>query len=132
MPTNRRVATRKSVDYIQVNDLTSVDDYGVIAKAGQITNASTTGFLLEVTREDLVPEDLRKNLSLDSVLGKQVVLFLPQMNLDLDGTISRTSHKGKGTFVIAVEFSGDVPEYWRACLIDLLPQPGEIEYELEE
>jgi len=122
----RRVSGRKEVDYIQVNDLTSVQDYSVIAKSAQITNASTTGFLMEIRREDLVPEELRNNLSLEATLGKQVVLYLPQMNLDLDGTISRTMHKGKGSYIIAVEFSPDVPEYWRACLIDLLPNPGEI------
>jgi hypothetical protein len=132
MSKERRIAARKEVDYIQVNDLTSVADYAVIARTGKITNASTTGFLLEINRSDLVPEDLRNNLSLESTLGKQVVLYLPQMNLDLDGTISRASHKGKGTYVVAIEFSPDVPEYWRACLIDLLPQPGEIEFELEE
>lgn len=132
MSKDRRIATRKDIDYIQVNDLTAVSDYKVIARSGQITNASTTGFLLEIKREDLVPEDLRNNISLSATLGQQVVLYLPQMNLDLDGTISRADHKGKGRFVVAIEFSPDVPEYWRACLIDLLPQPGEHEYELEE
>ena len=126
----RRIASRKEVDFIQVNDLTSVHDYSVIAKSGQIINASTSGFLLELCREDLVPEELRSNLSLETTLGQQVVLYLPQMNLDLDGTISRATHKGNGVYEVAVEFSADVPEYWRACLIDLLPEEGELEEEL--
>ena len=127
---DRRVANRKDVDYIQVNDLTSVHDYSVIAKCGQITNASTSGFLLELNREDLIPDELRSNLSLETTLGQQVVLYLPQMNLDLDGTISRATHKGNGIYQVAIEFSADVPEYWRACLIDLLPEEGELEEEL--
>lgn len=125
--TSGRKSERKSIDCIQVNDLTSTTDYAVIATTGLITNASTSGFLLEVSRDHIVREDLKVNLTLDSTLGQPVVLYLPQMNLDLDGTICRTTHLGKGVFQIAVEFSSDVPEYWRACLIDLLPEPGEIE-----
>lgn len=132
MANDRRVAPRKSVDYIQVNDLTSITDYSVIASSGQIINASTTGFLLEIDRRDLIPEDLKTNLTMEGTLGQQVVLYLPQMNLDLDGTITRASHSGRGKFIIAIDFSAEVPEYWRACLIDLLPAPGEIEAALEE
>jgi hypothetical protein len=132
MADDRRISPRKSVDFIQVNDLTSITDYSVIAKTGQIINASTTGFLLEIDRKDLIPKDLKENLSLQSTLGQQVVLYLPQMNLDLDGTITRASHSGRGKFIVAIDFSNEVPEYWRACLIDLLPAPGEIEASLEE
>ena len=87
--------------------------------------------MIQIERKDLLPTDLKSNLSLDSLIGQQVVLFLPQMNLDLDGTVNRTAHKGKGCFEIAIEFSRDVPEYWRECLIDLLPAPGEMEDEEE-
>ena len=48
------------------------------------------------------------------------------MNLDLDGRVVRASHIGRGAFEIALEFSEDIPEYWRECLVDLLPEPGEI------
>jgi hypothetical protein len=132
MSNERRVSPRKSVDFIQINDLTSITDYSVIAKTGQIINASTTGFLLEIDRKDLIPRDLKVNLTMESTLGQQVVLYLPQMNLDLDGTITRASHSGRGKFIVAIDFSAEVPEYWRACLIDLLPAPGEIEAAMEE
>lgn len=132
MSKDRRISTRKTVDYIKVNDLTCITDYSVLAKSGQIINASTTGFLLEIDRKDLIPEHLKNNLTLEGTMGQQVVLYLPQMNLDLDGTIVRASHSGRGKFVIAIDFSAEVPEYWRACLIDLLPAPGEIEAALEE
>jgi hypothetical protein len=131
MKSDRRIADRKNIDSVQFNDLTSITQYSVIAREGRIVNASTTGFLIEIERKDIVPEDLRENLSLESTLGQQVALYLPQMNLDLDGTITRASHIGKGCFAIAIDFSFDVPEYWRACLIDLLPAPGELE-ELDE
>lgn len=129
MSQDRRLAERKQVDFIQVNDLTSIGDYQLIAKSARIVNASTNGFLMELHRDDLVPEELRSNLSLEAALGQQVALYLPQMNLDLDGTITRASHSGKGVYTLVVDFSADVPEYWRACLIDLLPQPGEFDDE---
>lgn len=122
----RRAADRKSVDGIEVSELTSLSNYRVLAKKGIIMDASITGLLIRIDRKDLVPEDLKTNLSLDSLVGQQVVLFLPQMNLDLDGTVNRTAHKGRGSFEIAIVFSKEVPEYWRECLIDLLPSPGEL------
>jgi hypothetical protein len=123
----RRVAERKAVDQLVATDITSLSHYKVIAKIGCIVDASTKGFLLSIQREDLVPTELRQNLSLEGLVGQQVVLFLPQMNLDLDGSITRAKHKGKGQYEIAVNFSADVPEYWRECLVDLLPSPGEME-----
>lgn len=127
MTVERRVAERKNVQSIEFNELTGVSNYTIIAKAGRIVNASTTGFLMEIHRDQLVPKDLRDTLSLDSLLGTHVALYMPQMNLDLDGTITRTMHLGKGVFAMAIDFSHDVPEYWRACLVDLLPAPGEME-----
>lgn len=127
MSKDKRTAARKDVDFIQVHDLTAVMDYSVIAQTGQIINASANGFLLQIERKDILPKDLKDNLTLDSTLGQQVVLYLPQMNLDLDGTITRASHMGRGRFVVAIDFSSEVPSYWRDCLIDLLPAPGEFE-----
>lgn len=126
MKSERRVAARKVVDFINVSELTSLSSYSVIAKEAVIIDASQSGFLLRIERSQLVPKEYRENLSLENLVGHQVVMYLPQMNLDLDGTITRANHIGKGHFEIACTFSPDVPEYWRGCLVDLLPAPGEI------
>jgi hypothetical protein len=126
MKAERRIAARKVVDFIHVAELTSLSSYSVIAREGVIADASQSGFLVKVERGQLVPKELRDNLTMESLVGHQVVMYLPQMNLDLDGTITRATHIGKGMFEIAVKFSPDVPEYWRDCLVDLLPAPGEI------
>lgn len=126
MKAERRIAARKVVDFIHVNELTSLSSYSVLAHEAVIVDASQSGFLLAVDRTQLVPKEFRENLNMDSLIGHQVVMFLPQMNLDLDGTVTRASHVGKGRFEIAVTFSKDVPEYWRDCLVELLPAPGEI------
>lgn len=126
MKAERRIKERKSVDQIVVSELTSLSSYNVIARTACIVDASATGFLLLLDRKELAAKDLRDGLTLDPLIGHQVVMFLPQMNLDLDGTIIRTEHKGKGQFEVAVTFAPEVPEYWRDCLVDLLPAPGEI------
>ncbi len=123
---SRRQAERKTVDSIEVSELTSLNQYKVLARAARITNASTSGLLLTLNRKDLVPRELRENISMQELVGQQVVMFLPQMNLDLDGSVVRAQHTGRGVFVVAIQFSDEVPLYWRECLIDLLPAPGEI------
>ena len=129
MKLDRRVAARKVVDFIHVNELTSLSSYSVIAREGVIMDASQSGMLLHIERSNLVPKEFRDNLSLANLIGHQVVMYLPQMNLDLDGTITRADHVGKGHFEVAITFSPDVPEYWRDCLVELLPAPGEIRSE---
>ena len=127
MSAERRIADRKQVEPVRVAELTSLSNYSVIASEGVIVDASQSGFLLKIDRLDLIPEKYRKNLNLNDLIGDQVVMFLPQMNLDLDGTVTRALHTGRGSFEIAVTFSKDVPEYWRDCLVDLLPAPGEFD-----
>jgi hypothetical protein len=129
MKAERRIAARKTVDLIHVNELTSLSSYSVIAREGVIVDASQSGFLLSVERSALIPKEYKENLTMANLVGHQVVMYLPQMNLDLDGTITRADHVGKGRFEIAITFSPEVPEYWRGCLVDLLPAPGEINSE---
>ena len=126
MSAKQRAAERKNIDSINICDLTSLSNYQVIARLGSIVDASITGFLVLIQREDLVPKWLRSNLTLEELLGHQVVMYLPEMNLDLDGKIIRADHRGRGAFEVGIEFAADVPEYWRECLIDLLPYPGEM------
>jgi len=126
LKSDRRVAARKVVDFIHIAELTSLSSYSVIAREGVIIDASQSGFLIRIDRTQLVPKEYRENLSMTKLIGHQVVMYLPQMNLDLDGTITRAEHVGKGTFEIACTFSADTPEYWRDCLVELLPAPGEI------
>ena len=49
------------------------------------------------------------------------------MDLDITGIIVRTKHCGEGIFEVGIDYTSDAPEYWRECLCDLLPKPGELE-----
>ena len=80
-----------------------------------------------IHRDDLQQSKHKSNLTLAELEGANVGMFLPQMNLDLDGVIKRTRHTGQGFFEVYIEFSKDVPEYWRECLMELLPVPGEMD-----
>lgn len=124
---NRRVAPRKEVTPINVSYITSLSDFTKIAKNCEIVEASATGLLLLIKREDLLPTALRKTLSLDLLLGESIFMHLEDMNLEISGSVARTQLLGKKGFHVAVDYSEDAPEYWRECLMDLLPVPGELE-----
>lgn len=124
---NRRVAPRREITPLEVSSVSSLDNLAKIARSAEIIEASTTGFLLIVKRENLIPQILRKNLTLESIHGTKVILHLPQMNLEISGRIARTKLLGKQGFEIGIDYAEDAPEYWRECLVDLLPAPGEFD-----
>ena len=119
-------AKRKEIGIIEFAELTSLTSYTVIASSGFVVDASSTGILIQINRSEISDPEIKSHLNLDTLMGQPVALYLPQMSLDLDGYIVRTSHKGKGQFQIAIEFGGAIPEYWRECLIELLPNEFDI------
>lgn len=124
---NKRVAPRKEVEPIKVSYIASLNDLAKLAKNCEIVEASATGLLLIVQRTDLIPQSLRGHLNLDCLVGNRVYLKLEPMNIEVSGEIKRTKFLGKKGFHIAVDYSDEAPEYWRECLMDLLPRPGELD-----
>ncbi len=124
---NKRVSPRKEVEPIKVAYLASLNDLAKLARNCDIVEASATGLLLIVQRTDLIPQSLRSNLNLDCLVGNRVYIRLEPMNIEISGEIKRTKFIGKKSFHIALDYSDDAPEYWRECLMDLLPRPGEFE-----
>jgi hypothetical protein len=124
---NRRAAPRRDICPLEISSMSSLDNLAKITRGGNVIEASITGFLVMVKREDLVPVALRKNLTLDDLVGMKVLLHLPQMNLEISGVVTRTKLVGKQGFEVGVDYTEDAPEYWRECLVDLLPYPGELD-----
>jgi hypothetical protein len=122
-----RSAPRRSIEPLKVASVSNLENLMKISKGGEIIQASTTGMLLVIKREDLVPAFLRRNLTLDPLKGARVLLNLPQLNLEISGKVVRTRLLGKSGYELGIDYSEDAPEYWRECLMDLLPSPGEIE-----
>lgn len=127
MFTNKRIAQRRQITPLEVSTMTSLENISKISKGGAIIEASTTGFLMIVSRNELVPAIFRKNLNLDALIGTRVLLHLSQLNLEISGIVARTKFIGKAGFEIGIDYSADAPEYWRECLVDLLPAAGEFD-----
>jgi hypothetical protein len=123
----KRISPRKQTHPVNVSYITSLDDFTKIAKNCEIIEASASGLLLQVKRNDLLPTNLRGNLTIDCLVGDRIFLRLEDMNIEISGRIARTQFLGKNGFLIAVDYTDDAPEYWRHCLMDLLPVPGELE-----
>jgi hypothetical protein len=121
-----RSSNRKQLGALHFSNLISVEPVAVLARSGNIVDASTTGFKLRVSRRDLVPKNLRGNLSIDCLVGEKILLSINEMNLELSGTVKRTKMIGRGIFEIGIDFSADAPDYWRECLLELLPTPDEM------
>lgn len=122
-----RQGPRKGITPLEVATVSSLENLTKISRRGEIVQASVSGFLLMIKREDLVPQQLRRNLNIDALIGTRVMMHLPQMNLEISGRIARTQLMGKKGYAVGIDFSDDAPEYWRECLVDLLPIPGEID-----
>lgn len=121
-PQDRRINSRKDTLPIEVTVLL-LDNLVKLARSSWLIQASASGLLLRVERKDIVPNYLRQSLCLDSVVGQQVLLHIRPMELELGGQIARTRFLGKDGFEIGIDYSDEAPEYWRECLMDVLPPP---------
>ena len=116
-----RKEINKEVAKLTLDSLSSMENLEKLAKYGEIIEASATGILIKIDRQDFVSKDLRANLNIDQLIGKEVFFNIHEMDLEISGKIARTKFLGKNGFVIAVDYSSDSPEYWRECLMDFLP-----------
>ncbi len=123
----RRGAARKELSPVKVSYISSLSSFSKLTRESQIIEASSTGLLILVERNDLVAPQLRKNLNIDELIGERVYLRLDDMNLEISGIVARTQFLGKAGFHIAIDYTDEAPEYWRECLMDLLPVPGELD-----
>lgn len=124
---DRRYAPREDLKPIQIRGFTSLDHMTLLARIGHIVEASKSGFLLHVERKDLVPKQFRETLSLADLEGDRVMLMIDPMNLEIGGRIARTQRISKDLYEIAIDYSDDAPEYWRECLLDMLPRASDFE-----
>jgi hypothetical protein len=116
-----RKEINKDVAKLTLDSLSSMENLEKLARYGEIVEASATGILIKVERKDFVSKELRSNLNIDQLIGKEVFFNIHEMDLEISGKIARTKFLGKTGFVIAVDYSSDSPEYWRECLMDFLP-----------
>jgi hypothetical protein len=122
-----RAAPRKKIgktsnSMLTLDSFSSMDNLQKLAKHGRIIEASATGILISFKRTDFVAKELRSNLNIDQLVGKNVFFNIHEMELEISGKVTRTKFLGKDEgFIVAVDYTTDAPEYWRECLIDLMP-----------
>lgn len=120
-----RAAPRKEINKeaakLTVDALCSMENLEKLCKYAEIVEASATGILLKIDRKDFLNKDLRSNLNIDQLVGKEVFFNIHEMDLEISGRVARTKFIGKTGFLVAVDYSEDSPEYWRECLMDFLP-----------
>ncbi|MCB0378017.1 MAG: hypothetical protein KDD33_05950 [Bdellovibrionales bacterium] len=126
MSAEKRYFDRKNIDPLHIQGLISIGTLTPIADDGYMVEASASGFRLEIFRKDLCDPKLKDTLTLDSIEGLEVSIFIPAMDLDITGIIVRSKYCGDHKFEIGIDYTSDAPEYWRECLCDLLPGPGEL------
>lgn len=118
-PTGKQ--TGKDLAKLTLDSFSSLDNLQKLAKYGQIVEASSTGILIKFKRDDFVSKDLRSNLNIDQLVGQKIFFNIHEMDLEISGKVARTKFLGKDGFLVAVDYTSDAPEYWRECLMDLMP-----------
>ncbi len=124
----KREYGRKLLDPIHVTDIQVIDRFMTLARYGTVLNASATGLLIEVQRNDLSPELQHNELTLDVMKGEDVMMKVVEMSLEIDGQIVRADETAQGNYTIAIDFAANAPAYWRECFAELLPQRGEFSH----
>ncbi|MCB9073825.1 MAG: hypothetical protein H6623_09395 [Bdellovibrionaceae bacterium] len=118
----KRYSDRHDITPLEIHGMISIANLTPICDFGLITDASSTGFKLMVKHKDLCSQDLKGDMNIDSIRGLEVSLYIPIMDLDITGYISRTKYVSNKQYEIGIDFRDDAPEYWRQCLCDLLPR----------
>ena len=95
----------------------------LIARKALISQMTPYGFELSLHRHDLVPRVLKYNTSLNTLCSKNLSLYIPAMNMDLEGTVTTTDHLGQGVFKIQMKFLKEQASYFNECLCELWPGP---------
>lgn len=116
-----RSAPRKDLNKLTIDSLMASETLTKLANYGQIIEASSSGLLIRFKRSDFVAKELKSNLNLDTLVGQDIYVNIHEMNLELSGRVARTKFLGKEGFLVAIDYTTDAPEYWRECLMDLLP-----------
>lgn len=112
---------RKNVAQVYVLNVKNVSTGEVYFSRASIVDVSPTGLLLRVQREHILTVPLRSTLTWVTLSNVSVGFTIEVMDTYIEGIVTRSKPEGKGEFLIAIDFREDAPEYWRNCLVDLLP-----------
>lgn len=111
-----------TLDPVLITELTSIMSYTLIAREAIVSQVTIKGLNLHIKKDSLIRDELKENKSIHSLIGEEVVFYLPQMNLDMEGIITEASSIEEDLFEVFISFNSQVPGYWKKCLLDLFPK----------
>ena len=112
---------RQKIKGVKAASITLSNEENFIVKKAFIPQIKPTGFHLIFDYRDLLAESLKFQLHLHSLWYKNIHMYIPDMQIELEGTVVDTQHLGEGTFKLNIKFSKTTPQYWRECLSELWP-----------
>ena len=112
---------RKNVAQVDVLNVKNISTGEVYFSRASIVDVSPTGLLLRVRREHILTVALRSTLTWATINNVSVGFTIEVMDTYIEGIVTRSKPEGRGEFLVAIDFRDDAPEYWRNCLVDLLP-----------
>lgn len=122
-----RKSARKKTHPIELSKVVLGINQVRFASGGNLIEVSSSGFKITLNRNELSIQKYRNQLNLDDLVGEEIWIHLNDLDLVIDGTVTRTRFLGKGLFEVGIDYSYTAPDYWRDSLVDLLPNPHEFD-----
>ena len=94
----------------------------LIVKKALVQEVSPKGFNLIFNYQDLLIDSLKWQWDLRTLWYKNIDMYIPDMEMDLEGKVMGIKRLDKGNFEVNMEFPHNQPLYWRECLFELWPK----------
>lgn len=94
----------------------------LIVKKAVVSEVSPKGFNLTFNYQDLIMDSLKFQWGLHTLWYKNIDIYIPDMEMDIEGKVIGAKRLEQGKFEVNIEFSQEAPVYWRECLFELWPK----------
>ena len=106
---------------IKVASIALAEEEKLVVKKAFVSNLSPLGFKLVFHNQNFISDSLKFHLHFYALLQKELCMYIPDMEMDLDGIVTDVRYLEDGKWEVSIEFSPSAPQYWRECLCDLWP-----------
>ena len=125
----RIMILKKGDNYRRVKacSITLFNEENILVKRAFVSKVTPSGFTLTFNCRDLVLSQVRdhsfssENGGLGFLLYRNIRIYIPEMDIDLEGNTVALSSLEAGNFALQIEFLPESPKYWGECLQDLWP-----------
>ncbi len=107
---------------VKASSITLSGEENLIAKKALISQLTPECFQLILNHKDLVLPSAKYRLNLEFLHQKNLIMYIPSMEIDLEANVTNSQHLGRGVFKLNCQFFKEVPYYWRECLFELWPR----------